>query len=202
MLGVDRAVALASAMFRDVWQTVSSCDGVLPVLATTDQFNFPVPVVPKNIWLQGDGDLGARIERIFRRALVATPAAMVVGADSPLITAAHIERALHELTRNDAVIGKCADGGFYLLGLRRCPPGLFLNLPWSTSETAKATTHRLENHGFRVTEIEMLFDVDTLGDVQRLAASFGSHPWRAPATYAWCLENAELLRKLRCGSAS
>jgi rSAM/selenodomain-associated transferase 1 len=197
-LGPKRAADLAAAMFRDVWQTVSSCPGVHPVLATLQpdihcagdaRSECPVQIPPDDILLQGDGDLGARLESIFCQALANAPGAITVGADTPLLTSSHLHQALHALATHDAVIGPCPDGGFYLLALRACPCGLFSGLPWSTPETADATKRRLEARGFSVQELDPLFDVDTPDDLALLAASLARQPSIAPATHAWRLEN-------------
>ncbi len=172
-------------MFQDVWRVVSSIPSLLPVLATVDDGEFPIPIASKDIWLQGDGDLGARLERILRRALNNFPAAIALGADSPLITAQHLESALRGFETHDALLGRCHDGGFYLLGLRRCPSGLLASLPWSTPETANATRRRLEQRGFSIQEIASAFDVDTPGDLEHLAAALDLDHSLAPATRAW-----------------
>src|SRR5207248_3295129 len=193
-LGADRAAELAAAMFVDVWRVVSSCPGVRPILATLQQelaSEFPVHLSPADILLQGDGDLGARLEQVFRQALATAPAAIAVGADSPLLTNAHLRWALDALRTHDAVIRPCHDGGFYLLGLRACPQGLFSGLPWSTSETAEATKRRLEEYRYSVWELEALFDVDTPDDLAQLATSLCNQPSLAPATHAWHLKNGD-----------
>ncbi len=156
-------------MLVDVWQVVLSCERVRPVLAAAAQDNFPVAVPDANHWLQGHGDLGERIERILRRGLEQAPAAIAVGADSPLLTPAHLGSAMAALDDYDAVIGPCLDGGFYLLGLRECPPGLLANIPWSSSETAPAVIDRITRRGWRLACLETLFDVDTPEDLMRLA---------------------------------
>jgi rSAM/selenodomain-associated transferase 1 len=197
-LGHKRAADLAAAMFHDVWRTVSSCPGVRPVLATVQpdiecagdaRDDCPVQISPDDILLQGDGDLGARLENIFRHALATAPAAIAVGADTPLLTSAHLEKTLQALVTHDAVIGPCHDGGFYLLALRACPGQLFFGLPWSTPETAYATKLRLEACGFSVEELDPLFDVDTPDDLVLLTASLSHQPSAAPATHAWRSEN-------------
>jgi uncharacterized protein len=197
-LGPKPAADLAAAMFHDVWRTVSSCPGVRPLLATLHpglecdehaRIECPVQIPPRDILLQGDGNLGARLENIFRQALATAPAAIAIGADTPLLTAAHIERTVQALSAHNAVIGPCPDGGFYLLALRSCPPGLFSGLAWSTSETADATKRRLETRGFSVHELDPLFDVDTPDDLLLLTASLSCQPSLAPATRAWHLQN-------------
>lgn len=183
--GAHRAAELAAAMLSDVWSVVAGAPGVHPVLATVEHGVFPIDVPPEDIWLQGDGDLGARIEQIVARALTNALSALALGADSPLLTEHHLQLALTALQTHDAVLGPCPDGGFYLLGLNRCPPHLFSRLPWSTSNTAAKTLERLRQHEFSVHQLPPLFDVDTADDLAILGEALNRHPLAAPATHSW-----------------
>jgi rSAM/selenodomain-associated transferase 1 len=190
-LGAEGAAALAHAMFLDVWRTVESFSRVRPILATTSSGGFPVSVSPDDIWLQGDGDLGQRIERILTRGLLHAPAAIAIGADSPALTAAHLTAALDALRTSDAVVGPSTDGGFYLLALRKCQPGLLSSLPWSVPETKQALKHRMKSHGLAVFELEPLFDVDIPADLTILVQHLQAHPSSAPSTRAWYSQQCE-----------
>jgi rSAM/selenodomain-associated transferase 1 len=80
---------------------------------------------------QGGGDLGTRM----RRALAGCPPgpAVLVGSDIPALTADHIADAFRLIGRHDLVFGPAGDGGFWLVGARRCPclPPLFGRVRWS-----------------------------------------------------------------------
>jgi uncharacterized protein len=80
---------------------------------------------------QGAGDLGTRM----RRALAMCPPgpAVLVGCDIPALAAHHIAEAFRLLGRKDLVFGPAEDGGFWLVGARRCPrlPPLFGPVRWS-----------------------------------------------------------------------
>lgn len=193
LFGDEGAASLACAMLIDVWSIVTTCPGVQPVLAATGHGPFPIP--DAEIWLQGDGDLGARIETIIQQALRISPAAIAIGADTPALTQIHLQSALNALSTNDAVMGRCSDGGFYLLAVKACPAGLFSNLPWSAPETADAVLARLKQHGRSVSEIEPLFDVDSREDLVRLNELLRREPSLAPVT-------RRALQQLACASAS
>jgi len=187
-LGETGAAELAAAMLRDTWEVAASLPGGRPILATTRRGNFPIAVADCDLWLQGDGDLGRRLEQILTRGLEQAGSAIALGADSPGLTGIHLKAALEGLENHDAVLGPSLDGGFYLLGLRRCPPGLLASLPWSRPDTCQAVVTRLRQHGFSILELELLFDVDVPGDLRTL----GSHLAAAgepSATRAWWLEN-------------
>ncbi|HEX7359032.1 MAG TPA: TIGR04282 family arsenosugar biosynthesis glycosyltransferase [Bryobacteraceae bacterium] len=184
-LGGEAAADLASAMLRDVWRAASCCINVRPILAAGEAGEFPLEISEEDIWLQGEGDLGERLETILRRGLATAPAAIALGADSPLVAPAQIEQALAALETHDAAMGPCADGGFYLLALKRCPTGLFRDLPWSCAETFESTKERLEQNDFAVEILTPLFDVDTAEDLALLGSLLGESPELAPATRAW-----------------
>lgn len=75
------------------------------------------------IWLQGEGDLGARLERILSCALKSSLFAIAIGGDTPGLPSDLFEQARAALHVADAVIGPSEDGGFYLLGMRRTRTG-------------------------------------------------------------------------------
>lgn len=187
-LGAEGAAQLAAAMLQDVWRVVEACPQARPVLATTRLGTFPVPVADGDVWLQGDGDLGDRLQRILDRALLHAPAAIALGADTPALTADHLKAALAALRSNDAVLGPATDGGFYLLALRRCPRGLFAALPWSCPTTLQALKSRLEEHSFSIAELEPLCDIDTPADLAAWTHCIADPATPATAARAWWLK--------------
>jgi len=122
---------------------------------------------------QGRGDLGGRMARVFRtwpRGPV-----VIVGSDIPDLTPAHIAQAFEALTRADAVIGPSADGGYWLIGLRRRsapPPGLFKGVRWSSAYAYADTTAGLPR-SYKLARLETLEDVDHGGDYDRLMRKRG-----------------------------
>jgi rSAM/selenodomain-associated transferase 1 len=182
-VGAQGAAALAEAFFRDTWDCVESLRWAVPIVATTDSSSPQVrPRIETEVWLQGGGDLGARIERILRRALDQRPFAMAVGADSPGIPLPFLERAHQALQSADAVIGPCDDGGFYLLGVRECRPGLLDGIPWSQSITFSSTLKRLRDSGMDVAVIDSWYDIDRPEDLERLERQLAAKSVVAPET--------------------
>src|SRR5262245_44344365 len=92
-VGSERAAALAAAFPRDTWSAVWSLRWAQPVLATTDadaeDWDFARGA---NIWRQGGGDLGERLERVLRRALRAAPFAIALGIDTPGLPRSFVEQ--------------------------------------------------------------------------------------------------------------
>ncbi len=109
---------------------------------------------------QGTGDLGHRMGRIFRT--MPPGPVVIVGSDIPAVTPDHIAAAFCALGRSDAVVGPAADGGYWLIGLRRSrrvPAALFAKVRWS-SEHALADTLAGLPRGFSVARLATLEDID------------------------------------------
>jgi uncharacterized protein len=186
LLGPAGAARLARAFLADSWRTVTALPWALPVLAVTEaRSRYRGLRSPRGarVWRQGPGDLGARLERVFTRGLRACPAVIAVGADTPGLPAHLLEaagRALHQGC--DAVVGPAEDGGFYLLGLRRCPADLLAGLPWSVPATLRATVARLKQAGLRPRTLPRWFDVDRPADLDRLRTLLARGRVTAPVT--------------------
>jgi uncharacterized protein len=180
-VGANSAIALAGAFFLDSWRLALRCDWARAVLATTEpeaaEWRGVAPT-----WAQGGGDLGERLERVLGRALCSAPFAIAIGTDTPGLPPHLLEAARRALASADAVLGPCEDGGFYLMGLRRCPPGLLTSLPWSTEETFAMTLARLAERGLAVEVLPGWFDVDRAEDLARLGGLLSSGEIAAPET--------------------
>ncbi|HYH97402.1 TIGR04282 family arsenosugar biosynthesis glycosyltransferase [Hyalangium sp.] len=183
-VGAEGAADLARAFITDTWSRVTRLPWARPILASTE--SWPEGLLPAGVevWQQGEGDLGARMEHILLRALEVCPAAMALGADIPGLPLAHLEAARATLEDADAVFGPSDDGGFYLLALRRLPVGAFANLPWSQPETRARTEARLKSLGLTVAHVAPFFDVDVPADLERLEVELNAGRIQAPATAA------------------
>lgn len=93
---------------------------------------------------------------------------VLIGSDTPDLPLELVEQASRELASTDVVIGPAADGGYYLLGLRRPHPGLFEGIAWSTERVYAQTVARAESLGLRTAILPGWADVDTPDDLRRL----------------------------------
>jgi len=141
------------------WQTL---------LAVSPDSEVSAPFWPRGIERlpQGHGDLGRRMQRLFRK-LPPGPA-IIVGSDIPAIKASDIACAFRLLGNADAVFGRATDGGYWLVGLRRTPRLLapFAGVRWSGPHALADTLANLK--GSRVAFAATLSDVDTEKDYRRL----------------------------------
>ena len=110
---------------------------------------------------QGRGDLGDRMARVFKGL---TPGSVVlIGADIPAVRPGHIARAFQALGNHDMVFGPATDGGFWLVGMKKTPQGLFQNVRWSSEFALADSVEGLP--GQRIAFVDRLRDVDTARDL-------------------------------------
>ena len=120
---------------------------------------------------QGDGELDKRMTAALTAAFDAgAKAAVIIGTDIPGITAEIIGRAFDVLRQKDAVFGPAADGGYYLVGLRkgafgRALPTLFSGLPWGTNRVLALSMERTAELTLSVALLDTLEDVDRPEDL-------------------------------------
>ncbi len=114
---------------------------------------------------QEGADLGERMGRAFERS----PAPLlVIGADCPALTPAHLAASASALREADAVFVPAEDGGYVLVGLARPVRGFFDDIPWGSAGVMARTRERLERAGLRWVELDTLWDVDRPDDYARL----------------------------------
>ena len=185
VVGAGGAADLARAFLQDTWATMTALPWARVVLTTPgDTEAMPALDPGPEIWDQGPGDLGQRMECMMRRALAHAPWAMCVGTDSPGMPPAMLDAAHAALQRHDAVLGPAEDGGYYLIGLSRCPLPLLEDLPWSHGDTLARTHTRLVKRGLSVALIASWFDVDRPEDLPRLEGLLRAGKITAPRTSA------------------
>ncbi len=129
-----------------------------------------VPDIPPAVLhaAQGDGDLGARMARVFVRWQPGAASVLLIGTDVPQLDAAVLRAAAQALQTHDAVFVPALDGGYALVGLRQPAPQLFSDMPWSTAAVMQCTRDRLRASGLRHLELPALHDIDTPGDLVHL----------------------------------
>jgi rSAM/selenodomain-associated transferase 2/rSAM/selenodomain-associated transferase 1 len=121
---------------------------------------------------QGDGDLGARMLEACNRAFARGGRVLLIGADSPALTAAHLHEARGALADGrEAVVAPAEDGGYVLIGVIRCDARLFEGIAWGGSAVMAETRNRLDALGWNWHELATLWDVDRPADYERLMAS-------------------------------
>lgn len=132
------------------------------VLAMTpDRARLRLPVRVAQV-PQGDGDLGQRMHRAFRRFPSGRMA--LIGCDIPDAGPADARAAFRALGRAQAAFGPATDGGYWLVAMSpRRPARPFAAVRWSTAHALADTLANFARH--RVALLRTLSDVDTAADL-------------------------------------
>ena len=119
-------------------------------------------------------DLGARMDQAFREIFAREyQRVLVVGTDLPSLPGACYTQAFSLLADHDLVLGPSLDGGYYLIGLRRPVPELFVGIPWSTDRVFALTRAKAEALGLKTGLLPTWRDVDTIDDLLALIEEAG-----------------------------
>ena len=177
-LGADGAARLAARLLDHALQQARGAalgPVTLACAPDTTHAAFAALALQGGVGLlpQGEGDLGARMQRQFDTAFERGARSVVlIGTDAPGLTAATLRLAASALDTADAVFVPAADGGYALIGLRRPVPALFEAMPWSTSELMARTRERLALAGALHRELPVLHDIDEPADLVHLPAGW------------------------------
>jgi len=174
---------LRVALLADTLSVVTATPHVDPIIFVTPAdaeaevvaiAGRPVPVIP-----QRGRDLGQRMRHALHVLIDERgyDAAVLVGADAPLLTADHVSEATSLLrTRGGVVVGPADDGGYYLIGMTSVHDRLFDGIEWGTDTVLADTMRRADALGIDLCLIRGTYDVDTVDDLRRLERDLALEP--------------------------
>jgi len=86
----------------------------------------------------------------------------LINSDSPTVPPASFIEAANKLAKSGdrTIIGPAADGGYYLIGLKKLHRRLFEEINWSTERVFEQTRQRASEIGIEVHELSRGLDVD------------------------------------------
>lgn len=121
---------------------------------------------------QGGGGLGDRLDTVYRTLMGSHSAALIIGADSPLLALDHLVTAQNALQKESKmapwVVGPTVDGGFYLFGGKTLlPEGFWNRITYSVDTTLKELFAALPP-GSATLNLAELDDIDTEADLERI----------------------------------
>ncbi|MCH2115622.1 MAG: TIGR04282 family arsenosugar biosynthesis glycosyltransferase [Pirellulales bacterium] len=118
---------------------------------------------------QSGGQLGDRMADFFdARFRQGAQRVVLLGTDSPNLPRTLVQAAFERLKTCQVVLGPTGDGGYYLVGAAGETPRIFGDIPWSTAAVLPTTRLRLEQTGTSYSQLDSWYDVDEIGDLQRL----------------------------------
>lgn len=121
--------------------------------------------------------LGERLDHVLTRCLRdGYRRAVVMDSDSPTLPAACVAQAFEALADHDVVLGPCADGGYYLIGLTQPQPRLLREVEMSQPNVLRDTLELAEQMRLRVTLLPTWYDVDTAQELAQLQTELARLP--------------------------
>ncbi|MGH7261546.1 MAG: TIGR04282 family arsenosugar biosynthesis glycosyltransferase [Nitrospiraceae bacterium] len=175
----DEAASLHGSVVLDMLERsrgLSSMDRFVACFPSPDHVFFKILEERHGVRLiaQTGEDLGARMASAladifaqgYRRALV-------IGTDLPTLPGSLFGEALALLDTHDLVLGPAQDGGYYLIGLRKPAPELFVGIPWSTDRVLALTQTKASAAGLKTALLQVRRDIDTVEDLTALLEDLG-----------------------------
>jgi uncharacterized protein len=167
----DECAGISACFIQDISSTIASLSGdsdggvkgyaVYTPAGTEAELHALLPD-GFGLVLQGDGDLGARLDKGIGDLIAAGHAgAIIINSDSPTLPRALLEAAVEAVLRGDnLVISPALDGGYTLIGLSMPHPHLFTSIPWSTETVYALTLQRAKEINLPVIVLDGWYDVD------------------------------------------
>jgi len=161
----EHAAAVATAALEDTLEVVRQVPASRRVLVLDGIYEAEgFEVQP-----QRGGPMAERLAAAFDDVDRAQPA-LLVGMDTPQLTAALLREALDRLAEHEAVLGLASDGGWWALGLQRPDGALLRDVPTSRGDTGALQIAALRGAGLEPHLLPELRDVDTADDARAVAA--------------------------------
>jgi hypothetical protein len=124
------------------------------------------------------GDLGRRLEHTdLTLRCHGYDRVVLVGSDAPTLPLGYLSDIDEQFKRADVVLGPCADGGVYAIGLRVSLLAV-QDIPWGTEAVFTRLKGRFEERGTRVGTLPTWYDVDRVDDLVRAHGDLLHSPLR------------------------
>jgi rSAM/selenodomain-associated transferase 1 len=122
----------------------------------------------------GEGDLGERQHHIYQTLLAKYPRVILIGADSPQLSARHLNSAITALDKHSFALGPAVDGGYYLLaGRAPIRKEIWTGVTYSSADTAQQLLAQLPS---TAAILDCITDVDTVADLEVLKSELRAEP--------------------------
>jgi hypothetical protein len=209
-IGMDAAAQLASCFLRDVAAAIDAVPDQMGrrgygVYAPAGAEEVLRRLFPPSfgLVLQADADLGSVLFGATTDLLAAPhDCAILVNGDSPTLPTALLIQAIETLRRpgDRVVLGPAADGGYYLIGLKRPHRAVFSDIAWGTASVARTTLQRAQDAALESALLPEWYDIDDAESYRWLRDELAGRPGRfqgggpAAATRAFLATAPEAIR--------
>ncbi len=164
-LNPEGAARVAAAAIEDTLDAVRQVAHVRRVLVLDGSYPAEGFVVQP----QGSGPMSERLGAAFDDAAHSPLPALLIGMDTPQVSAELLTSAVEALLSAPAVLGLAPDGGWWALGLQQPDGSLLRGIPTSQDDTGGRQLARLQDRGLQVQLLPQLRDVDTIADARAVA---------------------------------
>lgn len=166
-LNREQTTTISICFLRDTTDNLGNVAGATGVIAYTpvgDEALFEGLVPPEFALLAQRGNgFGERLLAAAEDALACGFGSVcLIDSDSPTVPRDAYEQAVAELARpgDRIVLGPAADGGYYLIGLKKAHAAVFERIGWSTETVAAETRERAREAVIEIVELPLWYDVD------------------------------------------
>src|SRR5258708_474667 len=175
-LSGEHAAAIYECLLRDTLDLIRlarqqlAFDPILCYLPAGAENYFREIAPDFALELQAGRDLAERLEHATTTMLTERnyDQVVIMDSDSPTLSADYLCQAFTALDNADVSLGPCDDGGYYLIGLKRPAPALFLKVQMSTPQVVADTLAIALSLDLRVAQLPGSFDIDYVADLRRL----------------------------------
>lgn len=123
-----------------------------------------------NYHVQAEGDLGVKMHSAMKDNFTQNrERVVIIGIDCPGVNYNILESAFKALENNNLVLGQAEDGGYYLIGLNKLVPELFIDINWGTSSVFNSTKAIAQKLNLTTTYLPILRDIDRPEDLDLVA---------------------------------
>jgi uncharacterized protein len=167
----DEAASLHGTLVLDAVERAKGLPGASLYVAGTPDITHPFFKVMEGrygakLLAQRGPDLGSRMKWAIQDAFEqGSQEVLLTGTDLPTLPRAHLVQALTLIRSQDVVLGPTADGGYYLIGLRKLVSALFDGIAWSTASVFAETRKKIEQAALSLGLLPECRDLDTLEDL-------------------------------------
>jgi uncharacterized protein len=178
-LDEEEAASLHGSLVLDAIERTKGLQGIALYVAGAPDLEHPFFKVLEGrygakLLLQRGPDLGARMRQAMQDAFgLGANEVLLTGTDLPGLPRNNLVEALKLINNHDVVLGPTADGGYYLIGLRKMRPDFFQGIAWSTEAVFAETKKKVEGAGLSLGLLPECRDLDTLDDLKHFIAQCG-----------------------------
>ena len=183
-LTAEQAAELHAAFLGDLVERMCDGDFDLRIAWALDP-GESAPDSPVPAFRQQGADLGERLFEGLEQAAAEHELVAAIGSDHPELPVSHIHSGFDKLAAGaQVVVGPTTDGGYYLVGATRQTLNreIFSGIDWSTERVLKSTLERCDELDLAVELLPTGADVDTAGDLARLASRLAEGECDCPRT--------------------